>query len=253
MINSQRKLSVVVPCFNEERTIGKVLKLVLAQPCVGEIVIINDCSTDNSLSIIEGVRDSRIKIINHEKNLGKGKSVSEGLKASSLPFVVIQDADLEYDPAEYTLLLEPILENRADVVYGSRFLSGKSRRVLYYWHSVGNSLLTTFSNIFTNLNLTDMETCYKLMTREVALSLNLQEARFGIEPEITAQIAAFKVRIYEVAISYYGRTYEEGKKINWKDGFSALRCIVKYNLRSRRVNYKKIFDLNHTPNSIIEK
>jgi glycosyltransferase involved in cell wall biosynthesis len=208
---------------------------------VGEVIIVDDASTDNSLEKIRKFNDSRIKLLMHSKNLGKGKSVSDGLSAALLPFVIIQDADLEYDPSEYDLLLEPLLEGKADVVFGSRFLSGRSRRVLYYWHSLGNSFLTTLSNIFTNLNLTDMETCYKLMTKEVAKSLAIKEPRFGIEPEITAQIAAFRVRVYEVAISYYGRTYEEGKKITWKDGFSAIRCIFKYNLNSRKKKFRKNF------------
>lgn len=208
---------------------------------MGEVIIVDDSSTDNSLDKIRTFNDNRIKLFLHSKNLGKGKSVSDGLNAALLPFVIIQDADLEYDPSEYDLLLAPLLEDKADVVFGSRFLSGRSRRVLYYWHSLGNRLLTTLSNIFTNLNLTDMETCYKLMTKEVAKSLVIKEPRFGIEPEITAQIAAFGVRVYEVAISYYGRTYEEGKKITWKDGFSAFRCIIKYNLNSRKKKFKKNF------------
>jgi glycosyltransferase involved in cell wall biosynthesis len=211
---------------------------------VGEVIIVDDSSTDTSLEKIRKFDDSRIKLLMHSKNLGKGKSVSDGLNAALLPFVIIQDADLEYDPSEYDLLLDPLLEGKADVVFGSRFLSGRSRRVLYYWHSLGNSFLTTLSNIFTNLNLTDMETCYKLMTKEVAKSLVIKEPRFGIEPEITAQVAAFGVRVYEVAISYYGRTYEEGKKITWKDGFSAIRCILKYNLNSRKKEFRKNFIKN---------
>ena len=207
---------------------------------MGEVIIVDDSSTDTSLEKIRKFDDSRIKLLMHSKNLGKGKSVSDGLNAALLPFVIIQDADLEYDPSEFDLLLVPLLEGKADVVFGSRFLSGRSRRVLYYWHSLGNSFLTTLSNIFTNLNLTDMETCYKLMTKEVAKSLVIKEPRFGIEPEITAQVAAFGVRVYEVAISYYGRTYEEGKKITWKDGFSAIRCILKYNLNSRSEEHKEL-------------
>ena len=215
---------------------------------MGEVIIVDDSSTDTSLEKIRKFDDSRIKLLMHSKNLGKGKSVSDGLNAALFPFVIIQDADLEYDPSEYDLLLDPLLEGKADVVFGSRFLSGRSRRVLYYWHSLGNSFLTTLSNIFTNLNLTDMETCYKLMTKEVAKSLVIKEPRFGIEPEITAQVAAFGVRVYEVAISYYGRTYEEGKKITWRDGFSAIRCILKYNMNSRKKEFRENF-IKNTINS----
>jgi glycosyltransferase involved in cell wall biosynthesis len=204
---------------------------------VGEIVVIDDHSADSSLQRIAEFKDPRLIIIKQSVNLGKGKAVSAGFKIASKPYVVIQDADLEYDPSEYSDLLDPIVSGRADVVFGSRFLSGRTRRVLYYWHSLGNKFLTTLSNIFTDLYLSDMETCYKVMTRRVAQSLDIKESRFGIEPEITAQIAAMKVRVYEVSISYYGRTYDEGKKITWKDGFSALRCIVKYNSRNHKKKY----------------
>ena len=239
-------LSVIIPCFNEENTIIKLLSSVAAQEQVGEIIIIDDCSTDTSLQKIASFKDSRLILIKQTKNLGKGNAVSDGIRAASLRYVVIQDADLEYDPSEYPALLDPILLGRADVVFGSRFLSGRSRRVLYYWHSLGNKFLTTLSNIFTDLYLSDMETCYKVMTREVAKSLVITENRFGIEPEITAQIAAMKVRVYEVPISYYGRTYDEGKKITWKDGFSALRCILKYN----SPRYKKQYFNNYLDKSI---
>lgn len=242
MLESKNQLSVVIPCYNEAHTIRELIETVGAQSSVGEIIIVDDCSSDNSLEIILSIDDHRIKVLKHTVNLGKGRSVADGFKIVTLPYVVIQDADLEYDPTEYELLLKPILNERADVVFGSRFMSGRSKRVLYYWHSVGNSILTTLSNIFTNLDLSDMETCYKVMKREVAQSLVINENRFGIEPEMTAQIAAFRVRVYEVAISYYGRTYDEGKKITWKDGFSAIRCIIKYNLTARKKLYRKNFD-----------
>lgn len=233
-------LSVVIPCFNEEKTIQQLVHIVGEQDVVGEIIIVDDCSNDNSLSKINEIKDPRVKVVRHQVNLGKGRAVANGFAAATKKFVVIQDADLEYDPSEYKDLLDPIIQGRADVVFGSRFLSGKSRRVLYYWHSLGNKFLTTFSNIFTDLDLTDMETCYKVMKLEIARSLQIKENRFGIEPEITAQIAAMHVRVYEVSISYYGRTYEEGKKITWKDGFSAIRCIVKYNSPRKKREYRNI-------------
>ena len=236
-IDTKGTLSVIIPCFNEEETILDLLSKVAAQAEVGEIIVIDDHSTDSSLQQISEFKDSRLILIKQSVNLGKGKAVSAGFKIASKPYVVIQDADLEYDPSEYPDLLEPIVSGRAEVVFGSRFLSGRTRRVLYYWHSLGNKFLTTLSNIFTDLYLSDMETCYKVMTHRVAQSLDIQENRFGIEPEMTAQIAAMKVRIYEVSISYYGRTYDEGKKITWKDGFSALRCIVKYNSKKHKKEY----------------
>ena len=229
MSNRKGLLSVVIPCFNEEKTIKELLDMVLEQDLVGEVIIIDDSSTDSSVEIVKSLTDKRITLVEHDKNKGKGAAIATGLKYSKLPYVIIQDADLEYDPNEYADLMRPILAGKADVVFGSRFLTSTSRRVLYYWHHVGNSILTNLSNIFTNIDLTDMETCYKVMTRKVAVSLNIRENRFGFEPEITAQIAAMRVRIFEIPISYNGRTYEEGKKITWKDGFSALRCIVKYN------------------------
>jgi glycosyltransferase involved in cell wall biosynthesis len=201
---------------------------------VGEVIIIDDGSTDNSCQIINSLDDSRIVLISQDKNRGKGAALSRGLSFASLDYIVIQDADLEYDPNEYSKLMKPILENYADVVYGSRFLTSETRRAVYFWHRVGNSLLTLMSNMATNIDLTDMETCYKMMKRSVAQNLRIQEKRFGVEPELTAKIAAFKVRIYEVPISYYGRTYEEGKKIGWKDGFRAIICIIKYNSRRQK-------------------
>jgi glycosyltransferase involved in cell wall biosynthesis len=222
------RLSVVIPCFNEEDTILSLLERVLAQEEVNELIIVNDASTDDSLSIISQVQDHRILVISNLINQGKGASVRIGFSKVTSPYVLIQDADLEYSPEEYRKLLKPLDEGYADAVFGSRFLPSEARRALYFWHSMGNRLLTLMSNIFTNLYLTDMETCYKVMRIEYAKKLNIQERRFGMEPEITAKLAHLGARIYEVPISYHGRTYEEGKKITWKDGLSALRCIVKY-------------------------
>lgn len=238
------RLSVVVPCYNEEKTIKELLESVLDQPSVFEVIVVDDGSTDTSSTIVLSINSPKIKLLQNEKNMGKGKTVSKGLKASTGDFVLIQDADLEYDPREYQQLLQPLIDDKADVVFGSRFLTSTSRRVLYYWHRVGNNLLTTMSNIFTNIDLTDMETCYKVMRTEIAHSLDIQENRFGIEPEMTAKFAAMRVRIFEVPISYSGRTYEEGKKITWKDGFSAIRCIVKYNLPSAKKKQYKKWKLN---------
>lgn len=228
--DSYQRLGVIVPCFNEEATLGKILEEVLAQKEVGQVIIINDCSSDESESIALSNKDSRILYLKNDKNLGKGASVARGIASCEMPYLIIQDADLEYSPYEYKRLLVPLLDGRADAVYGSRFLAYDGRRVLYFWHHLGNSFLTLLSNILTNLDLTDMETCYKMMKSEFAKQMNLREKRFGIEPEITAKLARSRARIYEVAISYSGRTYAEGKKITWKDGFSALRCILKYNL-----------------------
>jgi glycosyltransferase involved in cell wall biosynthesis len=229
-------VSVIVPCYNEEATIVELLNSVLKQEMIYEIIVIDDGSTDKSVELVKGIGSPKIKVELNSTNLGKGKTVNRGLNLAAGQFVIIQDADLEYDPNEYENLINPLIFNRADVVYGSRFLTSTSRRVLYYWHRLGNSVLTTLSNIATNIDLTDMETCYKAMRIQVARSLNIEENRFGIEPEMTAKFAAMKLRIFEIPISYNGRTYEEGKKITWKDGFSALRCIVKYNLPRARKN-----------------
>jgi glycosyltransferase involved in cell wall biosynthesis len=226
--------------YNEEATIARIVDVVLAQRPIQELVIVDDASTDGTWKILQAIAGSgyaddpaanpRMRLLRHEHNQGKGAALRTGMGVASAPIVLVQDADMEYDPMEYYLLLKPILANKADVVFGSRFGSAGARRVLYFWHALGNYVLTTLSNMATNLNLTDMETCYKVFRREVLQHVKLEENRFGFEPEITAKISKLRgVRIYEVPISYYGRTYDEGKKINWRDGVSALRCILKYN------------------------
>lgn len=223
-------VSVVIPLYNEAETIGRVVSTVLAQPCVAQIIIVNDASTDAShaaaLRIADG--DPRIVVMNHERNQGKGAAVRTGLQRADAPIVLIQDADLEYSPAEYGRLIKPILDGDADVVFGSRFIGSEAHRVLYFYHSLGNQFLTLLSNLTTNLNLTDMECCYKVFRREVVRRFTIEENRFGIEPEITAKVAKLGVRVYEVSVSYRGRTYAEGKKIGWRDGFRAIYAIVKY-------------------------
>ncbi|NDB05569.1 MAG: glycosyltransferase family 2 protein [Acidimicrobiia bacterium] len=221
-------LTVVVPCYNEEATIETLLGQVLESPWVAEVVVVDDGSRDRSRQILAGIANPRVRVILHEMNQGKGAALRTGFQHATSDFVIVQDADLEYDPAEYATVLEPLLTNRADVVFGSRFLSGRPHRVLYFWHSMGNKFLTLMSNMFTDLNLTDMETCYKCFRREVIQSIDIEENRFGFEPEITAKLARGRWRIYEVGISYSGRTYDEGKKIGWRDGVRAVYCIVRY-------------------------
>jgi glycosyltransferase involved in cell wall biosynthesis len=229
------KLSVVIPVYNELSTIETILSRVRAAPVDDiEIVVVDDCSTDGTRDLLQGpLRDQIDQLILQPRNHGKGFALKTGFSHATGDIVLVQDADLEYDPRQYPQLISPIENDLADVVYGSRFQGGGPHRVVYFWHYLGNRFLTLLSNMFTNINLTDMETCYKVFRREIIQSIDIQEPRFGVEPEITAKIARKKVRIYEVGISYYGRTYDEGKKIGWKDGLSAIRCIIKYNLLSK--------------------
>jgi len=226
------KLSVVIPCYNERSTIDSIVAAIRAGPIrTVEIIIVDDHSTDGTRELLQQKPPGWVdRILFHDKNRGKGAALRSGFDCVTGDFVIVQDADLEYDPREYPLLLAPLLEDRADVVLGSRFLSGRPHRVVYFWHMVGNRLLTLLSNMFTNLNLTDMESCYKVFRRDLLASITIEEERFGFEPEIVAKIAHAKARIYEVGISYYGRTYEQGKKIGWQDGFAAIYAILKYNL-----------------------
>jgi glycosyltransferase involved in cell wall biosynthesis len=221
-------LSVVIPCYNEEATIEALINLVLDSPWVAEIIVVDDGSKDRSREILATVNDPKVRVVLHDVNNGKGAALRTGFQHATSEFVIVQDADLEYDPSEYPLVLEPLLDDRADVVFGSRFLSGRPHRVLYFWHSLGNKFLTLMSNMFTDLNLTDMETCYKCFRREVIQSITIEEDRFGFEPEITAKLAKMRIPIFEVGISYSGRTYDEGKKIGWRDGVRAVYCIVRY-------------------------
>ncbi len=229
-LSMNRVLSVVIPVFNEAATIRQVIRTVADQPLVGEIIIVDDASTDDTYKHLPSPSTLSIplKIFRHTTNQGKGAALRTGIAAATFSFLIIQDADLEYDPREYPAILEPLLEDRADVVYGSRFLGGSAHRVLYFWHRVGNGLLTLLSNMCTNLNLTDMETGFKAFRREPIQKIKIQENRFGFEPEITAKLARHGARFYEVGISYSGRTYQEGKKVGWKDGFRALWCIFRY-------------------------
>ena len=226
------KLSVVIPCFNEVATIERLIDAVRASPWPDkEIIVVDDASTDGTRDLLTGKLAARIDRLElHAVNQGKGAALRSGIRLATGDVVIIQDADLEYDPVQYPRLLAPIVEGRADVVFGSRFMGAEPHRVLYFWHRVGNGVLTLLSNMFTNLNLTDMETCYKAFRREVIQSITIEENRFGFEPEITAKVAKLHVRVYEVGIAYYGRTYAEGKKVNWRDGVRAIYCVVKYNV-----------------------
>lgn len=223
-------LSIVMPVYNERETIAEALATVRAIPYRKEIIVVDDCSSDGTFEVLKNMTNEEVRLFRHENNVGKGGALRTGFAQAKGDIVLIQDADLEYDPAEYPILLQPILAGKADVVYGSRFAGHGAHRVIYFWHYVGNRFLTLLSNFFTNLNLTDMETCYKVFTREALHGIIINENRFGVEPELTAKVARKKLRIYEVPISYYGRTYEQGKKIGWRDGFRALWSIVRYNL-----------------------
>jgi glycosyltransferase involved in cell wall biosynthesis len=232
-------LSVVVPCFNEEATIATTLKRVLDSPYTAEVIVVDDGSSDRSTEVVESLADDRIRLLRQPRNQGKGAALRRGFAEAVHPFVIVQDADLEYDPADFGALLQPLLDGDADVVFGSRFAGGGAHRVLYFWHSMGNRFLTLVSNACTNLNLTDMETGYKVFRREVLQSFELEEDRFGIEPELTAKAAAGKWRIFEVGISYKGRTYAEGKKIGWRDGFEAIVAILRYSPLGRRLRARR--------------
>ena len=232
-------LSVVMPCYNEERTISEIVERVLQSPFVGELLIVDDHSTDRTSTIVDGFSDDRVRVCRHARNRGKGASLRTGFDVATRPFVIVQDADLEYDPADYGIMLEPLLEGRADVVFGSRFKGSHAHRVLYFWHSVGNKFLTTVSNMMTNLNLSDMETCYKAFRLDVLRDITIEEDRFGVEPEITAKVARLGVPVYEVGIGYNGRTYSEGKKIGWRDGVQAVFCILAYSPLGERTNLKR--------------
>ncbi len=238
-----KRLSVIIPAFNESGTILEILQKVIEVNIDSvelEIIVVNDFSSDNTSDLtgefISKHPERDIKLLNHERNMGKGAAIHTGIEHASGDYLIIQDADLEYDPEEYADLLRPMMDGMADVVYGSRFMGSNPHRILFFWHSLGNRMLTSFSNILTNLNLTDMETCYKLFKAEIIKKIYLREKRFGFEPEVTAKISRIPgIRIYEVGISYYGRTYSEGKKINWRDGFRAIYCILKYNIFRRKV------------------
>jgi len=229
------KLSIIIPCYNESSTILSLIDAVKQSPVTDrEIIIVDDGSKDGTRDILGEMNDPEVRVIFHKANQGKGAALRTGFQEATGDICIVQDADLEYDPQEFPLVIQPILEGKADVVFGSRFQSGRPHRVVYFWHRIGNGVLTLMSNFFTDLNLSDMETCYKAFRREVIQSIRIRENRFGFEPEVTAKVAKMNLRIYEVGISYYGRTYDEGKKIGWRDGFRAIYCILKYNLWAKR-------------------
>ena len=225
------KLSIIIPCYNEAGTILSLIEAVKSAPIKDrEIIIVDDGSQDGTLNILKNLKDPEVHVVFHQINLGKGAALRTGFQEATGDICIVQDADLEYDPQEFPIVIQPIVDGKADVVFGSRFQSGRPHRVVYFWHRIGNGVLTLLSNLFTDLNLSDMETCYKAFRREVIQSITIRENRFGFEPEVTAKISKMNLRIYEVGISYYGRTYDEGKKIGWKDGVRAIYCILKYNL-----------------------
>jgi glycosyltransferase involved in cell wall biosynthesis len=228
------KISIVIPVYNEAKTVKEILSCVMATPYDKEVIVIDDGSKDGTREILMELSSHDLQVISHDRNYGKGAALRTGFSRATGDLVIIQDADLEYSPSDYPKLLKPLLDGRADVVYGSRFIGGDEHRTLFFWHMIGNRFLTLFSNMLSNLNLTDMETCYKAFRREILGKITIEENRFGFEPEITAKVAKLGARIFEVGISYSGRTYSEGKKIGWRDGFSAMRCIIKYNLRGLR-------------------
>ena len=233
-------LSVIVPCFNEQETIADVVDAVLASDLVGELIVVDDGSTDATAKILGELDDPRVRILTNETNCGKGAALRRGFAEARLPYVVVQDADREYDPVEYPRLIRPLVTDKADVVFGSRFQGSSEHRVLYFWHSLGNRLLTLLSNACTNLNLTDMETGYKAFRRDVLERIEIEEARFGVEPELTAKVARLRCRVYEVGISYHGRTYAEGKKIGWRDGFQAGFCVLAYSPAGEWLGLRRI-------------
>jgi glycosyltransferase involved in cell wall biosynthesis len=233
-------LSVVMPCYDERDTVATIVAAVLASPLVGEVIVVDDCSTDGTDAVLATLSDPRLKVERHEVNQGKGAALRTGFGLASYPYVIVQDADLEYDPAEYPIVVGPLIDGKADVVYGSRFLGGQPHRVLYFWHYVGNKILTTASNMATNLNLTDMETCFKAFRLDAIRKITIEEDRFGVEPEITAKVARLGLVVYEVGISYNGRTYAEGKKIGWRDGAKAMFCILAYSPAGDRLHIKRL-------------
>ncbi|MFC4994550.1 glycosyltransferase family 2 protein [Rubritalea tangerina] len=234
----EKPLSVVIPAYNEEKTVAQVIDSVLSVPLVGEVIVVDDCSRDRTSNIVQAIADSNdsVKLLRHEVNQGKGAALRTGFQGATLPFVIVQDADLEYDPNEFPLVVQPLINGDCDVCYGSRYLRDNPRRVLRFWHTMGNRFLTTLSNMVTDLYVTDMETCYKAFRREVIQNIEIEENRFGFEPEITAKIARRRLRVMEVAVSYYPRSFDEGKHIGWKDGVRAIYCIFKYGLWRRNAN-----------------